>query len=108
MPNGHQSTSCWLDVLSHPLATVSRVWLRFRVQKNGQNGEEKLFQDPIGMESVAKVGGKKAAIRVSHVLYKCLQVMFFLWQEIHRRRRKFLYLTGTELLSIVSQGSALF
>ena len=41
-----------LDILAFPLVTISRVWLRFRIQKNGQNGEEKLFTpnpDPNGV-----------------------------------------------------------
>jgi len=32
-----------LDILAYPLLSLTRVWVTFRTQKNGQNGEQKLF-----------------------------------------------------------------
>ena len=32
-----------LDILKFPLEDVERLWVKFRTQKNNQNGEEKLF-----------------------------------------------------------------
>lgn len=32
-----------LAILSHNLAQIAKMWIKFRTQKNGQHGEEKLF-----------------------------------------------------------------
>lgn len=47
-----------LAILTCPLPTISKMWVRWRTQKNGQNGEEKLFArnpNPVGFCFVSSV-----------------------------------------------------
>jgi hypothetical protein len=34
---------CGLDILSTPLLPIHKVWIKFRTQKNGHHGEERIF-----------------------------------------------------------------
>ena len=38
-----QRTAVGLAILRFPLPSINRLWVKFRTQKNGQHGEEKLF-----------------------------------------------------------------
>ena len=32
-----------LTIATHPVSSITKLWVRYRVQKNGQNGEERLY-----------------------------------------------------------------
>ena len=47
-----------LDMVLHPVTAIDRVWVKYRTQKNGQHGEEKLYvlnPDPTGFCMVRSV-----------------------------------------------------